>query len=66
MVIQIKLFQRYRAILTWSYDVPRRGIMIAMILPVGFVSFPFLKADFFPELDRNMFKVLVELPQIQM
>jgi multidrug efflux pump subunit AcrB len=35
-----------------------------MILPtLGFVSFPFLKADFFPELDRNMFKVSVELPQ---
>ena len=40
------------------------AIMIAMILPaIGFMSFPFLKADFFPELDRNMFKVLVELPQ---
>jgi multidrug efflux pump subunit AcrB len=39
---------------------PKRGIMIAMILPaLGFISFPFLKADFFPELDRNMFKVLV-------
>ena len=39
------------------------AIMIAMILPaIGFISFPFLKADFFPELDRNMFKVLVELP----
>jgi multidrug efflux pump subunit AcrB len=58
-----KLVQRYRAILTWSYEVPRRAIMIAMILPaIGFISFPFLKADFFPEFDRNMFKVLVELP----
>ena len=59
-----KLVQRYRAILIWSYDVPKRGLMIAMILPaLGFISFPFLKADFFPALDRNMFKVLVELPQ---
>ena len=59
-----KLLKRYRDLLTWSYAVPRRGIMIAMILPtLGFVSFPFLKADFFPELDRNMFKVSVELPQ---
>ena len=58
-----KLLHRYRAVLTWSYEVPKRGIMIAMILPaLGFISFPFLKADFFPELDRNMFKVLVELP----
>ena len=38
--------------------------MIAMILPmIGFISFPFLKADFFPALDRNMFKVSIELPQ---
>ena len=38
--------------------------MIAMILPmIGFLSFPFLKADFFPALDRNMFKVSIELPQ---
>jgi multidrug efflux pump subunit AcrB len=59
-----KLLQRYRALLTWAYDVPKRGIMIAMVLPMlGFLSFPFLKADFFPELDRNMFKVLIELPQ---
>ena len=59
-----KLVQRYRAILTWSYEVPRRGLIIAMILPaIGFISFPFLKADFFPESDRNMFKVLVELPK---
>ena len=54
-----KLVQRYRSILTWSFDVPKRGIMIAMILPaIGFISFPFLKADFFPELDRNMFKAV--------
>mgnify|MGYP000911920806 FL=1 len=58
-----KLLHRYRAVLTWSYEVPKRGMMIALILPaLGFISFPFLKADFFPELDRNMFKVLVELP----
>ena len=59
-----KLLKRYRDLLTWSYAVPRRGIMIAMILPmIGFLSFPFLKADFFPALDRNMFKVSIELPQ---
>ena len=59
-----KLLERYRAVLTWTYAVPKRGIMIAMVLPmIGFLSFPFLKADFFPALDRNMFKVLIELPQ---
>ena len=30
-----KLLRRYRAVLTWSYDVPKRGIMIAMILPAA-------------------------------
>ena len=59
-----KLLERYRAVLIWAYAVPKRGIMIAMVLPMlGFLSFPFLKADFFPALDRNMFKVLIELPQ---
>lgn len=59
-----KLLQRYKELLTWSYAVPRRAIMIAMALPLlGFLMFPFLKADFFPVLDRNMFKVLIELPQ---
>jgi len=58
-----KLLARYKALLMWSYQAPRRGIMIAMALPaLGFAMFPFLKADFFPELDRNMFKVLIELP----
>ena len=59
-----KLAKRYKELLTWSYAVPRRAIMIALALPlVGFLMFPFLKADFFPELDRNMFKVFIELPQ---
>jgi len=58
-----KLLKRYKDLLTWSYAIPKRAIMIAMVLPlVGFLSFPFLKADFFPELDRNMFKVSIELP----
>tara|TARA_Y100001970_G_scaffold209263_1_gene255121 strand:+ start:4736 stop:7786 length:3051 start_codon:yes stop_codon:yes gene_type:complete len=57
-----KLLRRYREFLTWSYAAPKRAIMIAMVLPfIGFLSFPFLKADFFPELDRNMFKVSIEL-----
>ena len=36
---------------------------MALILPsIGFLAFPLLKQDFFPELDRNMFRVIVELP----
>ena len=58
-----KLLNRYRNILTWAFAVPKRAILIAMVLPMlGFLSFPFLKADFFPELDRNMFRVMIELP----
>ena len=58
-----KLVTRYRNILTWAFAVPKRAILIAMVLPtLGFLSFPFLKADFFPELDRNMFRVMIELP----
>ena len=54
----------YRNFLTWSFSKPKRAILIAFILPgLGFLSFPFLKQDFFPELDRPMFKVLVELPE---
>ena len=59
-----RLTERYRLFLTWSFSKPRRAILIAFILPtLGFLSFPFLKQDFFPELDRPMFKVLVELPE---
>ena len=59
-----KLLKRYRELLIWSYAFPKRAIMISMALPLlGFLMFPFLKADFFPELDRNMFKVFIELPQ---
>jgi multidrug efflux pump subunit AcrB len=44
-----QLLERYRALLIWSYAVPKRAIMIAMALPLlGFLMFPFLKADFFP------------------
>jgi len=59
-----KLLLWFRETLTWSYAKPRRAIMIALSLPlIGFLMFPFLKQDFFPELDRNMFQVLIELPQ---
>ena len=53
----------YRKFLLWNFDKPKRGILIALILPIiGFILFSFLKQDFFPELDRNMFRVSVELP----
>ena len=58
-----KMLQAYQKFLTWSFDKPRRGIFIALIFPtIGFLLFPMLKQDFFPELDRNMFRVSVELP----
>ena len=57
------LARYYRNFLKWSFDKPRRGILLALILPaIGFLAFPLLKQDFFPELDRNMFRVIVELP----
>ena len=58
------LTNAYRNFLQWSFSKPKRAILIAFILPgLGFLAFPFLKQDFFPELDRPMFKVLVELPE---
>ena len=58
------LTNAYRNFLQWSFSKPKRAILIAFILPgLGFLTFPFLKQDFFPELDRPMFKVLVELPE---
>lgn len=59
-----KLTAAYRSFLTWSFTKPKRAILISFILPIlGFLLFPTLKQDFFPELDRPMFKVLVELPE---
>ncbi len=58
------LTNAYRKFLQWSFSKPKRAILIAFVLPgLGFLAFPFLKQDFFPELDRPMFKVLVELPE---
>jgi len=58
-----KLRMDYKTFLTWCFDKPHRGIMLSLILPtIGFLSFPFIDHDFFPELDRNMFRVIVELP----
>jgi len=58
------LTNAYRNFLQWSFSKPKRAILIAFVLPgLGFLAFPFLKQDFFPELDRPMFKVLVELPE---
>ena len=58
-----KLRMDYKTFLTWCFDKPHRGIMLSLILPtIGFLSFPFIDHDFFPELDRNMFRLIVELP----
>lgn len=52
----------FRASLRWSAANPLRSIALALILPVlGFVSFPTLVPQFFPEVDRNQFHIEVEL-----
>ncbi len=58
-----KILKRYRDFLTWSFDVPRRAIIISLTLPVlGFLLFGTIPKDFFPANDREMFRIHIELP----
>ena len=58
-----KILKRYRDFLTWSFDVPRRAILISLTLPVlGFLLFGTIPKDFFPANDREMFRIHIELP----
>ena len=58
-----KILKRYRDFLTWSFDVPRRAILISLALPVlGFLLFGTIPKDFFPANDREMFRIHIELP----
>ena len=58
------LLKKYRAFLTWCFEIPRRAILIAVSLPViGFMFFTTIPNDFFPANDRDMFRVNIELPQ---
>ena len=58
-----KILKRYRDFLTWSFDVPRRAIIISLALPIlGFLLFGTIPKDFFPANDREMFRIHIELP----
>ena len=59
-----KLLRKYREFLTWSFDSPRRAILISLTLPVlGFLLFGTIEKDFFPSSDRDMFRVHIDLPE---
>tara|TARA_Y100000992_G_scaffold301089_1_gene271150 strand:+ start:1038 stop:4100 length:3063 start_codon:yes stop_codon:yes gene_type:complete len=59
-----KLYKRYKDFLTWSFDVPRRAILISVTLPLlGFLLFNTIDKDFFPSSDRDMFRVHIDLPE---
>ena len=58
-----KILKKYRKFLTWSFDVPRRAILISISLPLlGFLIFGSIPKDFFPANDRDMFRIHIELP----
>ena len=58
------LLRKYREFLTWSFDSPRRAILISLTLPVlGFLLFGTIEKDFFPSSDRDMFRVHIDLPE---
>ncbi len=57
------LANTFGRLLDLSLAFPRIAILGALVLPViGFGSFPTLKAQFFPGVDRNQFYVQVKLP----
>tara|TARA_A100000164_G_scaffold36818_1_gene28209 strand:- start:6216 stop:9275 length:3060 start_codon:yes stop_codon:yes gene_type:complete len=57
-----KLFSKYKDFLEWSFQKPLRALLLSLALPLlGFISFNFLDADFFPNQGKTMFKVEVEL-----
>ena len=58
-----KILKRYRDFLTWSFEIPRRAILISISLPLlGFLLFGTIPKDFFPVNDRDMFRIHIELP----
>ena len=59
-----KLLNNYRKLLSWSFDIPRRAILISLSLPIlGFLLFGTIEKDFFPSSDRDMFRVHIDLPE---
>ena len=59
-----KIYNKYKEFLTWSFEVPRRAILISTSLPLlGFLLFNTIDKDFFPSSDRDMFRVHIDLPE---
>ncbi len=59
-----KLYNKYKEFLTWSFEVPKRAILISTSLPLlGFLLFNTIDKDFFPSSDRDMFRVHIDLPE---
>ena len=59
-----KLYYKYKEFLTWSFEVPKRAILISTSLPLlGFLLFNTIDKDFFPSSDRDMFRVHIDLPE---
>ena len=42
---------------------PRRAISLLLFPVIGFISFGSIPKDFFPPQDRDMFEVIIEMPQ---
>ena len=59
-----KLLRKYKAFLTWAFEIPRRAILVSISLPfLGFLLFNTIDKDFFPSSDREMFRVHIDLPE---
>ena len=59
-----KLHRKYKAFLTWAFEIPRRAILVSISLPfLGFLLFNTIDKDFFPSSDRDMFRVHIDLPE---
>ena len=59
-----KLLRKYKAFLTWAFEIPRRAILVSISLPfLGFLLFNNIDKDFFPSSDREMFRVHIDLPE---
>ena len=59
-----KLHRKYKAFLTWAFEIPRRAILLSISLPfLGFLLFNTIDKDFFPSSDRDMFRVHIDLPE---
>lgn len=57
------LSRAFGATLQWSLHNPVKSIALSLVLPaLGFASFPSLKAQFFPGVERDQFYIEVQLP----